>query len=240
MPVAIDDADAAELLERFDGLLLMGGGDLHPDEYGQERRDEIYGVIPHRDRFELALARTAVDRGVPTLAICRGHQVLNVAFGRLARPAHHRPPRGPPPREARCPGRVDRARHRDRARIPAGVRDGRDARLVLVAPPSGGRAHGRRAESHRPRRRRCDRGHRARRRRMDRRGAMAPRGHRRRRPGSATALRHVRSSGRGDHAVNRRRVSLTGERPDELFGVVERGDAPRVNRRTGTGRTRAR
>jgi putative glutamine amidotransferase len=38
MPVAIDDADAAEVLERFDGLLLMGGGDLHPQEYGQESR----------------------------------------------------------------------------------------------------------------------------------------------------------------------------------------------------------
>ena len=45
MPVAIDDGDAAEVLERFDGLLLMGGGDLHPQEYGRERRDEIYGVI---------------------------------------------------------------------------------------------------------------------------------------------------------------------------------------------------
>jgi putative glutamine amidotransferase len=81
MPVAIDDTDAAEVLERFDGLLLMGGGDLHPEEYGKERREEIYGVIPHRDRFELALARAAVDRGLPTLAICRGHQVLNVALG---------------------------------------------------------------------------------------------------------------------------------------------------------------
>src|SRR5438876_7039819 len=81
MPVAIDDADAAEVLERFDGLLLMGGGDLHPQEYGRERRDEIYGVVPHRDRFELALARAAVDRRLPTLAICRGHQALNVALG---------------------------------------------------------------------------------------------------------------------------------------------------------------
>ena len=63
MPVAIDDADAADVLERFDGLLLMGGGDLDPEEYGQERRDEIYGVIPHRDRFELALVRAALDRG---------------------------------------------------------------------------------------------------------------------------------------------------------------------------------
>jgi putative glutamine amidotransferase len=81
MPVPIDEDAAADVLERFDGLLLMGGGDLHPEEYGQERRDEVYGVIPHRDRFELVLAHTAVDRGVPTLAICRGHQVLNVALG---------------------------------------------------------------------------------------------------------------------------------------------------------------
>jgi putative glutamine amidotransferase len=81
MPVAIDDVDAGDVLTRFDGLLLLGGGDLHPSEYGQERRDEVYGVIPRRDRFEIALARAAVDRGLPTLAICRGHQVLNVALG---------------------------------------------------------------------------------------------------------------------------------------------------------------
>jgi len=81
MPVAIDDADAAAVLERFDGLLLMGGGDLHPEEYGQERRDEIYGVIPHRDRFELALARRALERDMPLLGICRGMQMLNVALG---------------------------------------------------------------------------------------------------------------------------------------------------------------
>jgi putative glutamine amidotransferase len=81
MPVAIDDVDAGDVLTRFDGLLLLGGGDLHPSEYGQERRDEVYGVIRRRDRFEIALARAAVDRGLPTLAICRGHQVLNVALG---------------------------------------------------------------------------------------------------------------------------------------------------------------
>jgi gamma-glutamyl-gamma-aminobutyrate hydrolase PuuD len=81
MPVAIEDGDAGALLERFDGLLLIGGGDLHPDEYGQDRREQVYGVVPHRDRFELALARAAVDRGLPTLAICRGHQLLDVALG---------------------------------------------------------------------------------------------------------------------------------------------------------------
>lgn len=81
MPVAIDDADADEILDRFDGLLLLGGGDLRPEEYGQEPRESVYGVVPHRDRFEIALARAATSRALPTLAICRGHQVLNVALG---------------------------------------------------------------------------------------------------------------------------------------------------------------
>ena len=81
MPVELGDDDAGALLERFDGLLLLGGGDLDPKTYGQARAEEVYGVIARRDRFELPLARAAVDGGVPTLAICRGHQVLNVALG---------------------------------------------------------------------------------------------------------------------------------------------------------------
>ena len=80
-PVAIEDAGGTEVLARFDGLLLLGGGDLDPVEYRQEPRDEVYSVIAHRDRFEIALVRAAIELGVPTLAICRGHQVLNVARG---------------------------------------------------------------------------------------------------------------------------------------------------------------
>ncbi len=41
----------------------------------------MYGVIAHRDGFELPLARAAIDRGMPVLAICRGHQIVNVALG---------------------------------------------------------------------------------------------------------------------------------------------------------------
>jgi putative glutamine amidotransferase len=77
----LDERDAEELLDRFDGLLLIGGGDLDPETYGQPREPEVYGVIPRRDNFELPLARAAIARGMPTLAICRGHQVLNVALG---------------------------------------------------------------------------------------------------------------------------------------------------------------
>jgi putative glutamine amidotransferase len=81
MPDELGEREADEVLDRFDGLLLIGGGDLDPDSYGQPREAEVYGVITRRDRFELPLTRAAIARGIPTLAICRGHQVLNVALG---------------------------------------------------------------------------------------------------------------------------------------------------------------
>ncbi|HEY6698557.1 MAG TPA: gamma-glutamyl-gamma-aminobutyrate hydrolase family protein [Acidimicrobiales bacterium] len=81
MPDDLGEDEADQLLDRFDGLLLIGGGDLDPETYGQAREQAVYGVIARRDGFELALARAAIARGMPTLAICRGHQVLNVALG---------------------------------------------------------------------------------------------------------------------------------------------------------------
>jgi putative glutamine amidotransferase len=80
MPVVLDDeGEADELLERFDALLLLGGGDLDPSRYDQERHTKVYGVVPERDAFEITLARAAIQQRMPMLAICRGHQVLNVA-----------------------------------------------------------------------------------------------------------------------------------------------------------------
>jgi putative glutamine amidotransferase len=71
-----------DLLERFDGLLLVGGGDIEPERYGaSEPHPDVYGVDPDRDRFEIDLVLAADRMGVPTLAICRGIQVMNVAFG---------------------------------------------------------------------------------------------------------------------------------------------------------------
>jgi putative glutamine amidotransferase len=81
MPDELGGAEAGQLLERFDGLLLIGGGDLDPETYGQSREREVYGVLARRDGFELPLAQAAIARATPTLAICRGHQVLNVALG---------------------------------------------------------------------------------------------------------------------------------------------------------------
>jgi putative glutamine amidotransferase len=81
MPEAITPADAADLLDHFDALLLLGGGDLDPETYGAVPDTHLYGISHARDAFELALVRAAVDRGLPTLAICRGAQVLNVMLG---------------------------------------------------------------------------------------------------------------------------------------------------------------
>ena len=81
LPGAWDDDDAAALLRRVDGLLLVGGGDLAPATYGSPEGAACYGIAAARDACELALARAAATLGVPTLAICRGHQVLAVALG---------------------------------------------------------------------------------------------------------------------------------------------------------------
>ena len=68
-------------LSRFDGLVLVGGGDVDPSRYGQAQEPEVYGVEESSDSLEIALIEAAVELGLPTLAICRGMQVLNVALG---------------------------------------------------------------------------------------------------------------------------------------------------------------
>ncbi len=80
-PEPIDDAGAAALISRFDGLLLTGGVDVDPSGYGQERAPQTYGCDDVLDAFELRLLHAAIAQRCPVLAICRGVQVLNVAFG---------------------------------------------------------------------------------------------------------------------------------------------------------------
>jgi putative glutamine amidotransferase len=76
------DADALPAaLDTCDGVLLTGGADVDPVEYGDAERHASLELDPARDRYELALARAALDRNVPLFAICRGAQVLNVAGG---------------------------------------------------------------------------------------------------------------------------------------------------------------
>jgi putative glutamine amidotransferase len=70
-----------ELLDRLDGLVLAGGADIDPDSHGAEAHAETIGTNPDRDRFEIALTRGALERGIPLLGVCRGMQILNVACG---------------------------------------------------------------------------------------------------------------------------------------------------------------
>jgi putative glutamine amidotransferase len=72
----------AELLGHLDGLVLSGGGDIDPALYGgATQHPKLYGVHRERDETELELAREAFETKLPTLGICRGCQVINVAFG---------------------------------------------------------------------------------------------------------------------------------------------------------------
>ena len=72
---------ADPLLDRIDGLILAGGADVDPASYGAQRHPEIGPTWPERDRFEIALARRAIERGMPVLGVCRGMQITNVALG---------------------------------------------------------------------------------------------------------------------------------------------------------------
>lgn len=81
LPCAAPDAEAAELISRFDGLVLTGGEDLDPAGYGEEPHAATYGFDAAVDSWETALYRAAVQTRTPVLAICRGHQLLNVAHG---------------------------------------------------------------------------------------------------------------------------------------------------------------
>lgn len=69
------------ILEWVDGILLTGGGDLDPKTYNGAEHPTIYNVNRERDRFELSLAKFALESDIPILGICRGLEILVVASG---------------------------------------------------------------------------------------------------------------------------------------------------------------
>jgi putative glutamine amidotransferase len=85
VPVVIPDLDDPEaapaLLDGLDGLLLSGGADVAPGNYGQAPLRPEWAGDPQRDAYERALVDVALARAVPVLGVCRGLQLLNVALG---------------------------------------------------------------------------------------------------------------------------------------------------------------
>ncbi|KYG89103.1 glutamine amidotransferase [[Bacillus] sp. KCTC 13219] len=73
--------DVETVLNKVDGLLLIGGHDVNPYLYAQEPHEKLGMFHTKRDNSDLAILQSALTRKMPILAICRGHQVLNVAFG---------------------------------------------------------------------------------------------------------------------------------------------------------------
>ncbi len=76
-----DAVDTGAFLGRFDGLMVTGGLDVDPGLYGQVPHPKISPFDTTADRWEIALIHAARRAGLPLLAICRGHQLLNVAQG---------------------------------------------------------------------------------------------------------------------------------------------------------------
>jgi putative glutamine amidotransferase len=80
-PTPADLDEPGELLDLLDGVLVTGGADVDPASYGERPHAETAPATPDRDAFELRLVRAAAARDLPCLGICRGMQVVNVAYG---------------------------------------------------------------------------------------------------------------------------------------------------------------
>ena len=81
IPSGVESESVKSLLEKMDGILLTGGGDIAIDHFDGEPHLRVEGVDTDRDTIEFALLQAAAESGKPFLGICRGFQVVNVALG---------------------------------------------------------------------------------------------------------------------------------------------------------------
>ncbi len=77
----VDPNEVDALLDAVDAVVITGGRDLDPAGYGQDPHPQLGPIDPVRDAADIAVARAVVRRNTPTLAVCRGIQVMNVALG---------------------------------------------------------------------------------------------------------------------------------------------------------------
>ncbi|WP_417897637.1 gamma-glutamyl-gamma-aminobutyrate hydrolase family protein [Bacillus haimaensis] len=80
LPIGVD-SDVVQLVDKIDGLVLAGGGDIDPMLFGEEPHPNLGMISPGRDSFELAIIEKMLAANKPILAICRGIQILNIAIG---------------------------------------------------------------------------------------------------------------------------------------------------------------
>ncbi|HJQ22155.1 MAG TPA: gamma-glutamyl-gamma-aminobutyrate hydrolase family protein [Gemmatimonadaceae bacterium] len=123
VPLVLAPVDVAALdavLDAVAGVVITGGEDVDPREYGEAARPETHAPHSARDRCELTLVSRAHERRVPTLAICRGIQVVNVALGgTLVQDI-----------AAECPAALDHDQSRRRTERVHDVSIERDSRLA--------------------------------------------------------------------------------------------------------------
>jgi putative glutamine amidotransferase len=81
LPVTSDESMIGQYLDIIDGLIMTGGEDIDPSYFGEEPIKGMGRIVPERDEFDIKLIKMAVARNIPVLGICRGEQLLNVAFG---------------------------------------------------------------------------------------------------------------------------------------------------------------
>ncbi len=81
IPSGLEDEARRTLLDRLDGVLFTGGGDIAIERFGGEPHEKVHKVDKMRDNIELALLGEMIASGKPFLGICRGFQVINVALG---------------------------------------------------------------------------------------------------------------------------------------------------------------
>lgn len=81
IPVSTDQEILASYFSIIDGLVLSGGHDVDPLQYGEQPLQKLGQTLSERDVFDKALVENALKANMPVLGICRGHQVLNVALG---------------------------------------------------------------------------------------------------------------------------------------------------------------